>query len=101
VSDTITVSINGRDVVFERIPTHPASDNASLYRAYLNGETCIAFDTSDGSWTAKACGKQLSEGRGDWVSSAGEALSKLHDEAQKKDWGSVLRELERLTGGAV
>lgn len=98
MTDTITVTINGRDVVFERIPTHPASDNPENYRAYLNGETCIAFDTSDGSWTAKVCGKQLSEGCGDWVLSAGEAISKLRDEAKEKDWAPVLRELARLGG---
>jgi hypothetical protein len=84
MTDTITVTINGRAVVFER-SFWPHEE----VKCYRNGDVMLISNDWDG-WTIYAGDKAY----GDHFCDAQTAVDCMTDEANS--WAPVLRELERL-----
>jgi hypothetical protein len=92
VTDTITVTINGRAVVFKRDGYEtPISDHSIRWPKYRNGITTF-IKHSDREWVC-CIGRESSGWYAGNPEVAYEGLVR-----QSKSWAPVLRELARLGG---
>ncbi len=86
MTDTITVTVNGRAVVFERI------ESEAVCMRYINGGMVLIEDYHWELWDAEVSGRYISLE----AKSAEEAMRNLTSQAAA--WLPVLRELARLGG---